>query len=804
MTSLSYAIDLYRHGNTLEAEAECKRLLAVSNDNADALMLLAEIQVSAGHVAKAIPTLTSLIRLRPRDAVNHCRLGEALLFGGRPSDAVEALRLAIDIEPRITRAHNNLGQALMQIDQIDEAIQSYEQALRLDPNYAIAHNNLGLAFTAAGKFDAAAQSLQRALALDATRVIAHTNLAIVFQKQNRLADALQAYDRALALSPTQFDAWIGRGMILSKQSRFQSALESLGEALRLRPGDAMTLARKASALLSIDRATDALNCAEDALRSQADLVEAHDVKGSALRTLGRLSDALRSFDQALELNPGYVWSWCNRAIVLQNMGDHGAAATSYRRALSLDPECVRARTCLLSALIPSVPSSPEESIEGRKALDVALSSFESWLSGKRLDEDDAITAARQQFFYLSYQEKSNRGLLQRYRHAIATRLPRFDEIAQGSGVLSDASRRRFKLGIVSAHIHDHSVFNAIVKGWLKRLDHAAFEITIFSVGKKQDELTRTASAAVDHFEVGTRTTLDWARTIKNRNLDALIFPEVGMDETALALASMRLAGRQLAAWGHPETSGLPTIDYYLSAELFEPVDAEEHYSERLVRLPNLGVYYQPFAIPSAPVDFAELAIPTGAPVFVCPGVPFKYRPQDDHVLVDIARRIGRCTFVFFKHEKVELSNKLNARISAAFGAAKLDASQYLVWLPWQPRSAFVNLMRQADIYLDTIGFSGFNTVMLGVEAHIPCVTYEGRFMRGRFGSAIMRRLEIPELVASDTTNYVDIAVALAESSDYRSGLRNRMSAAEHSLYADVPAVDALATRLIESRHVDSA
>jgi hypothetical protein len=51
---------------------------------------------------------------------------------------------------------------------------------------------------------------------------------------------------------------------------------------------------------------------------------------------------------------------------------------------------------------------------------------------------------------------------------------------------------------------------------------------------------------------------------------------------------------------------------------------------------------------------------------------------------------------------------------------------------------------------------------------------------------------------------VNIAVALAESSDYRSRLRGRIGAAEHSLYADVSAVDALATILLESRDIDSA
>jgi tetratricopeptide (TPR) repeat protein len=45
---------------------------------------------------------------------------------------------------------------------------------------------------------------------------------------------------------------------------------------------------------------------------------------------------------------------------------------------------------------------------------------------------------------------------------------------------------------------------------------------------------------------------------------------------------------QINTWGHPDTSGLPTLDYYVSAECFEPADAQDHYSEQLVHFTSLG------------------------------------------------------------------------------------------------------------------------------------------------------------------------------------------------------------------------
>ena len=66
-----------------------------------------------------------------------------------------------------------------------------------------------------------------------------------------------------------------------------------------------------------------------------------------------------------------------------------------------------------------------------------------------------------------------------------------------------------------------------------------------------------------------------------------------MDATTAKLAALRLAPVQAASWGHPETSGLPTIDYYLSAQALEPADAQENYTEKLVALPNLGCWLVP-------------------------------------------------------------------------------------------------------------------------------------------------------------------------------------------------------------------
>jgi predicted O-linked N-acetylglucosamine transferase (SPINDLY family) len=799
MDNLQRAIDLYWRGLPREAELALEQQLAMAGPDAAALSLLAEIHSAAGRHERALTLLGQLVAREPHDAAVRRRLAAALLALGRPAESVQTLLQAIALDPANARARNNLGQAYMQLGRREEAMASYRAALRLDPGYAYAHNNLGLAHSAAGEWDQALDCFRRALHLAPTLAIAEVNAAIVFDQLGRSAEALQSYDRALAAAPNLVEAWGGRGAALAKLQQFASAIECFEKALMLRPGDAAMLTQQALVLSALERNAEALAAADAALAVDANMAQAHNARAAALRRLKRRSEALVALDRAIALDPPYVEAWCNRGTVLHELGRVDEAIAACRKALELNPQDLQARTRLLARLLPPVPDSSAETATARATFERELGHLESWLDAQVLTEADALTVAQQQFFYLSYQEQSNRAVLQRYRGACAARLAGLQTLPAYSTTTSHRAPRRFKLGFVSAFVHDHSVFNAILRGWLQALDRERFEISIFSLGTRQDALTQEARASVDGFEAGVRAPQDWARAIHDAGLDAVVYPEIGMHETTLALASLRLAPRQYAAWGHPETSGLPTIDGYLSADLFEPPQAQDHYSEPLLRLPNLGVYCQPYGVPSANLDLTALGIDRSGPVLICPGVPFKYRPQDDAILVEIARSLGRCNLVFFDHEIPELSRKLERRMASAFASGGLNPAHHLRWIPWQPRAAFFALLRSADVYLDTLGFSGFNTVMQAMECHLPCVTHEGRFMRGRFGSAVLKRLGMARCVAHDTRGYVELAVALAGDARHRAQIRDEIRRAEPRLYADASAIEALSNLLLDSR-----
>ena len=245
------------------------------------------------------------------------------------------------------------------------------------------------------------------------------------------------------------------------------------------------------------------------------------------------------------------------------------------------------------------------------------------------------------------------------------------------------------------------------------------------------------------------------------------------------------------------TTGLPTIDGYISAEAFEPLAAPEHYSETLLPLPRIGCCYKPFGTSPSRVDFSTWGIKSSDTLLLCPGTPFKYAPQHDAVLVELARRCQPCKLVFFGKESQPLTQLLERRLRAAFQAAALDFDACVAIVPWQPQAGFFAFLDRADVYLDSIGFSGFNTVMQAVERATPIVAFEGEFMRGRFASAVLRQMGMDEWVATSTDEFIALVERMVSGGvTMRTKIKRQIAQRRTALFDDRETVSALGAHLL--------
>jgi protein O-GlcNAc transferase len=275
----------------------------------------------------------------------------------------------------------------------------------------------------------------------------------------------------------------------------------------------------------------------------------------------------------------------------------------------------------------------------------------------------------------------------------------------------------------------------------------------------------------------------------------LLYPEVGMDPIAGRLAAQRLAPVQCVAWGHPETTGMPTMDYFLSAALMEPPDAAEHYTECLVRLPGLGVHVTPEA-PPEPLDRASLGLDPAAPVYWSAQALYKYLPRYDSVFPRIARAVGACRFVFIGFAKSQAVTEMFChRLAGAFTAFGLDWQRHCTIMAPMPQARFLAAVGLADVVLDTPGWSGGRSTLDCLAQSPAIVTLPGPLMRGRHTAAILRRIGCETTIAGSIDEYVALAVRLGCDATWRARVRRAVAEGKHRAFRDTEPVRALETFL---------
>src|SRR5678815_2597611 len=153
-----------------------------------------------------------------------------------------------------------------------------------------------------------------------------------------------------------------------------------------------------------------------------------------------------------------------------------------------------------------------------------------------------------------------------------------------------------RVGFISRHLFNHSI-GKTTRGLLANLSRERFEtLALFVPPVRDDAISSFIRANCDRAVVLPARLAEARRAIAELELDILFYQDIGMEPFSYFLAFSRLAPVQCVSFGHPDTTGIPTMDYFISNDLFEPADAQAHYTERLFQLRDLGTlayYYRP-------------------------------------------------------------------------------------------------------------------------------------------------------------------------------------------------------------------
>ena len=582
-------------------------------------------------------------------------------------------------------------------------------------DYAEAHSNYGNLCVQRKEYQAAIASYTEALSLQADLADAWANRGVAQQQLKNRAEARADFERAIALNPKQANYFVAYADLCIDEQSYTQAQELLARALALN-------------VMSASTAT------------------LHNTRGRMYMALGQYADAAEAFLTSLELDPLNAASYKYAAIANYHLGDSTNSQKLIKEALRLDQRNPELWWLDCFVHIPAAIDSNEQGLAIRATMSKRLQRF-SRLANKYDIPAEAIGNIGP--FYLMYHGIDDKTLLQEYAKVCSDVLHnKYEKFlpkifpARDDGEISN---RKIKICVTTAHIKQHSVWHSHLEGLYRRLDRTRFELhTINLTGAKAAQCEFAQQHSDSYCEMfGVEDEAVIAKVLALQ-ADVLLYPEVGLHAQTGRLAALRLLKNQVAMWGNPETTGLSTIDGFISLDEIEGAKAQDHYSENLMRMPLSEHYYAKRDFQSQGKVAERLGLDAKKKWVICSGTAFKFQYKFFDFFGHAWQNLGGVQFVFFQQDTL-VYKSLESRLSSIVAAHKKPDNS-LLFLPWLPEDDYYELMHASSALLDGLNFSGFNTAIKALECGLPIVNLASDLARENFSSGLLRSIGLGDLV----------------------------------------------------------
>jgi len=644
----------------------------------------------------------------------------ALYESGQLEQAAAAYRRSIEFEPERSEAHNNLGNTLLRMGNVQEAIGSFDRALLLQPNNPQALYNRGIALHNLGRFEEAIESYRRAVTLDPAFSAAWNNLGTSLQRLGKLPEALGCLQRAIALTPDSPAAHNNLGSVLQSLNRFAEACDCFQRAIVLKPDSAEAHNNLGNALRKLGRADEAMACYRNALRLRTDSPDIYSNLGNILKEFGRLDHALACYQRALQLAPQSADVHNNLANTFKEAGQLDEAIACYRKAMSVRPDLVVAH----SGLAYTMHFHP-----GFDAAAI-LKEHKAW----------NLAHARQ--------------------HAAERRPFEIDR----------SPDRPLRIGYVSPDFRDH-VVGRLLLPLLENHDRSSFEVFCYADVTQPDSMTDRLQKCATNWQVTFGDSdAQLAQRIRDDRIDILVDLTMHMAGNRLLAFARRPALVQVTYLAYCSTTGLETMDWRLTDPFLDPPGSDQWYTERSYRLPRSYWCYQ---APSEVPDIAPLpAESAGHITFGSLNNFCKISRPAMETWAKILLALPNSRLILHAHEGVH-----RQRTKDFFAALGVSPDR-IEFVGFEPMERYLKQYHSIDIALDSFPYAGGTTTFDALWMGTPVVTLNGKTAVGRGGVSILSNLGLPELIAFDQEQYIQIALQLARNPGavkaLRQSLRHRM------------------------------
>ncbi len=601
---------------------------------------------------------------------------------GNTIEAAKLYQICINQGFKDYRVFSNYGVILKNLGKLEEAELSTRKAIELNPDLAQAHSNLGVLLNDLGKLQEAELSYRKALELNPDFAMAHYNLGNVLRDLGKLQEAELSYRKALELNPDYAEVHSNLGVLLNDLGKLQEAEISTHKAIELKPN----------------------------------FSEAHYNLGNILRDLGNLQGAELSYLKAIELNPNFTDAHSNLGALLNDLGKEKDAMKHHNLALE------KKQNNIFFFVNSKLKLSPI--MNNNEQIDTEREEYKRQLEKIKDNNNihyESTNLFNPNIFYLAYHNRlDDKVILEKFSDTISkVKGVMFKDFSIKNYLATSSKRTNLKLGICSEFLRENHTIGKLYTKVLIDLLKTDIEVSIYippnTIRDSGLDLIENNFKRVIYLPKSTDKA---SKIIFSDNLDILFYPDIGMSNYTYILALSRLALVQVTSLGHPNTTGIKNIDYFITTEKCSQRN-DSFYSERLIKFSRLPFNY---SIPKIEKDNTNQKNLIGLEENFKIGLTqtlFKLHPDYDKILESILMKIQSSYLIIIKDKYNYITEALKKRWEEKSNLL-IERS---IFLDRMSKHDFINTISKFDIMLDPFYFGSGNTFYEAMTFGTPFITY---------------------------------------------------------------------------------
>ena len=430
----------------------------------------------------------------------------------------------------------------------------------------------------------------------------------------------------------------------------------------------------------------------------------------------------------------------------------------------------------MKTMLPVIKSDSEEIISVRTKVNQNLDEILNDKKKYNFNIDDHLIKPLQ--FGLSYDQFDNLELNKKCVKLFKKIYPELNKINK----IDNLSSGKIKIGFISEYFTDHTI-GKLFKGIILKLNQKNFDVIVFHTektksGKILDELKKGEKNNLIKNYFLPKNFSEKQKIILNEKLDILFYPEIGLSLQLYYLSFIRLAKIQMTSWGHPETTSNSSIDYFLTSKLIEEKNSQKNFSEKLLYLDYLPMYYY---IPLVNNKINKELLSQNN-IYSCPQTLQKIHPEFDLVIAGILKKDKKAKINFIKDQNNVLYKKLISRFQKN-KEIDLERVNFLDGLSWEQ---YINHCGQSSVLLDPIYYGAGNSFYESVFYGTPTITMPTNYTKSRLVLGAYNQIDITEMnfnpIVSSIDSYISKAVETSNKKNLFDLKQNIQAQAKKNLY----------------------